>query len=281
MSRKPRQERATFSLAAVRRREVERHARHVGAADTEDFWRWLVAWSWHNRDSRDNAGALVLAAERMGGTLSGDEAVKALDQADDMPQHRSADRLARFLGVTFPQRQVLGIKTIGAIDLNRRARLFLRRRKRRADFEANSLSRTKPWEQAGMSRATWYRKRSETGETGPRPIIPTPTDGCLDETGPRPILLSSRERRPVSPERKQEGEFGGSGVVCEDGILLTRRWVAARARACGCRHNRSLSRDLYQPMGTPAVGLALRADLGQRSAKKNPAGKKGVCRVSR
>lgn len=126
MSRKPRQERATFSLAAVRRREVERHARHVGAADTEDFWRWLVAWSWHNRDSRDNAGALVLAAERMGGTLSGDEAVKALDQADDMPQHRSADRLARFLGVTFPQRQVLGIKTIGAIDLNRRARLFLR-----------------------------------------------------------------------------------------------------------------------------------------------------------
>jgi hypothetical protein len=28
----------------------------------------------------------------------------------------------------------------------------------RAEWEANSIARTKPWEKLGMSRATWYRK---------------------------------------------------------------------------------------------------------------------------
>jgi hypothetical protein len=28
----------------------------------------------------------------------------------------------------------------------------------RAEYEAQSISRTKPWEALGMSRATWYRK---------------------------------------------------------------------------------------------------------------------------
>lgn len=28
----------------------------------------------------------------------------------------------------------------------------------RAEYEANSLTRSKPWEAVGMSRATWYRK---------------------------------------------------------------------------------------------------------------------------
>jgi hypothetical protein len=28
----------------------------------------------------------------------------------------------------------------------------------RADWEANSLTRSKPWEALGMSRATWYRR---------------------------------------------------------------------------------------------------------------------------
>ena len=28
----------------------------------------------------------------------------------------------------------------------------------RAEYEANSLTRSKPWEALGMSRATWYRK---------------------------------------------------------------------------------------------------------------------------
>lgn len=31
----------------------------------------------------------------------------------------------------------------------------------RHEYEANSLSRNKPWETVGVSRATWYRQRSE------------------------------------------------------------------------------------------------------------------------
>lgn len=39
----------------------------------------------------------------------------------------------------------------------------------RAEYLANALTRTKPWEALGMSRATWYRKgkptpKIETGE---------------------------------------------------------------------------------------------------------------------
>jgi hypothetical protein len=34
----------------------------------------------------------------------------------------------------------------------------------RAEWEANSIARAKPWEALGMSRATWYRKG--------KPLIP-------------------------------------------------------------------------------------------------------------
>jgi len=94
-----RRKRGAFGLPAIRRGEIERHALHVGAADTEDFWRWLVAWCWHNeQNTRDRTGALQLAAERMGGSISEAEAEAILERADGMRQQRTADRLARFLG---------------------------------------------------------------------------------------------------------------------------------------------------------------------------------------
>jgi len=33
----------------------------------------------------------------------------------------------------------------------------------RADYEGRSISRARPWAALGVSRATWYRKRKETG----------------------------------------------------------------------------------------------------------------------
>jgi predicted DNA-binding transcriptional regulator AlpA len=33
----------------------------------------------------------------------------------------------------------------------------------RAEYEANSITRAKPWEALGMSRATWYRKGKPMG----------------------------------------------------------------------------------------------------------------------
>jgi len=257
MTARARSKNARFDLAAIRRREIERHARHVGAADTEDFWRWLVAWSWHNAASRDPAGALQLAAERMGRALTHAETITALEQADDMRQHRSADKLARFLGVTFPQRNALGISTIGSVDVNRRARALLRKRRRRlreerrrrsrgarprAEYEANSLSRGKPWEAEGMSRRSWYRKRRGTSA---RPPIPPLKSGGTRGTSARPATLSSGGHGPVPTERKQ-GASRGDGGRWEGGVYLTGRWIAARDKACGCRHSRLLSRDLCQ-----------------------------------
>jgi hypothetical protein len=75
------------------------------------------------------------------------------------------------------ERHPLGITTIGAIDVTkeeRKARRHhrardgdeLRRRRKgakpRADYEANSISRTKPWLALGMSRASWYRAGKTT-----------------------------------------------------------------------------------------------------------------------
>jgi hypothetical protein len=83
-----------------------------------------------------------------------------------------ADKLAAKLQLTEDERRRHRITTIGAIDLTkeqRKARRRLRDRllkeakrrqagaKQRSDYEANSLTRTKPWERLGMSRASWYR----------------------------------------------------------------------------------------------------------------------------
>jgi hypothetical protein len=248
--RQPR--RKAFSLPAIRRREIERHARDVGAADTEDLWRWLVAWIWHNdQNVRDPVGALQLALDRMGGTITKDQAIAILEQADDMPQRRTADSLARFLGVTYPQRQRLGITTIGSVDVSRRARRLMRKRKKQHYKErkrreqgirplARCLSRIKPWEAEGMSRSTWYRKRLGTTTD---PAIPTLRNRGTDGTTTDPAILSLGGSALVPTERKQEGAFGG-GFVLENGVWLSRRWIAAREKACGCRHNRPLPADL-------------------------------------
>src|SRR5439155_12289714 len=91
-----------------------------------------------------------------------------------------ADKLGARLGLTEAERQRLGITTIGSIDVpkaerakRRRSRDRLRRQqelrkqgaKPRAEYEAASLARTKPWEALGMSRAAWYRAGKPTRGT--------------------------------------------------------------------------------------------------------------------
>ena len=92
-----------------------------------------------------------------------------------------ADKLAQRLNLTEAERRRLDIRTIGAIDmtkqerrearkLRQRQRDCARRRARgakpRHQYEANSISRARPWLALGISRATWYRQR----ETSPRAI---------------------------------------------------------------------------------------------------------------
>lgn len=160
-----------FDFKARRRREIEAHAKYVGAAETEDFTRWLIAWLWHLPKSSDLVGALVNAASRMGRRgMPEAEAEAIIEEASTTRRHTTADRLARWLGLTYEVRERFGITTIGAVDVSKRERARRRKERKRLAQErrrreqgakprANSLSRTRPWQVEGISRRTWERRR--------------------------------------------------------------------------------------------------------------------------
>src|SRR5262245_20429353 len=108
---------STFNFEATRRREIERHGRLAGVADTEDFDRHLIAWAWHNPKGQDLIWSLSEAAKRMGGALSEAEAVAIADRASAYPKRIKADALGMWLGVTYRQRSVLKLRTIGCADV--------------------------------------------------------------------------------------------------------------------------------------------------------------------
>lgn len=116
------------------------------------------------------------------------EASKLAAEVIANPQRWKADALAWRLRLTMEQRTMLGITTIGSIDVNKSARTKLRKqrdRQRQANqrrtkgikprkiYEQQSIAQTKPWEAQGISRATWYRRRETSArmdpsrETGP------------------------------------------------------------------------------------------------------------------
>jgi hypothetical protein len=189
-----------FDLNAKRRREIVLHARLVGAHETEDFPRWLIAWHWYNPKAKDPIWSLMEAAKSMGGKISEAEASAVTEEASITRKHLTADNLARFLGVTYAQREALHLTTIGSVNVGKRARKALRKRqdrlakerKRRAlgmRPQSESLSATQPWRELGMSRRTWERHRNK----------------ARDATLSAAIFLSS-EDRPATPE-------GGAGLA--------------------------------------------------------------------
>jgi len=198
--------RRSFCQAAKRRREIVRHALHVGAAETEDFDRWLISWAQHNPRSKDPVGALMFAAERMGRPISEAHAETILDEAKTGRRYHKADSVGRWLGVTYAVRERLGFTTIGCIDVSKRGRRLLRKqrdrlyqqRKRRekgARPQSESLSATQPWEELGMSRRTWYRRNKAGKSVG--------TDSSA-------ALFLSPADRVVPAERKRASEGGTS-----------------------------------------------------------------------
>jgi hypothetical protein len=136
------------------------------------------------------------------------EAELLVEQAAAIRKRMAADRLARWLGVTYRQRELLWRRpTIGCVDVGRTARRELRKRKarlreekrRRAagvqprrEYEANSLSAMRPWEQLQMSRRSYYRHQKAIVGTTPCASIflhlgnrPVPERKGLATTAPR------------------------------------------------------------------------------------------------
>lgn len=203
--------RKRFDLATMRRREIEAIARHVGAADSDDFETYAIAWAWHADKLKHRAWALTEAAHKMGrkGFIEADAAA-IINEASKTPQRRDADALARWLRLDYDTRCRLGISTIGSHNVPKAGRAEIQKCRRREamkrlrrsrgakpreEYEANSLSRTKPWAQLGMSRAKWYRVRCETS-----PLTP--------------VLLHKGSNEVVSEcvERKEDGTSDGKGL---------------------------------------------------------------------
>jgi hypothetical protein len=99
-------------------------------------------------------------------------------QAMHEPKIEKADALAALLYLTDSERSYLRIGTIGAIDVPKAERSHRRKRKKRqrdreraakrrraqgmmsrAAYRRSSLSALRPWEDEGISRRTWERRR--------------------------------------------------------------------------------------------------------------------------
>jgi hypothetical protein len=208
--------RKNFDFHAKRRKEIVLHGRYVGAAQTEDFSRWLIAWVWHNPKAKDQIWSVMERARNMGRKITEAEAIAIIEEASITRKHLTADNLARFLGVTYAQRQALGLTTIGSVNVRKRARKELRkvrdrryqegkRRERGARPHSESLSATKPWEAMKMSRRTWYRQRTKgvlgTSGTVSLAAIFLSSD---DEVVPTARLTRKRNSSGASPRKKKE-----------------------------------------------------------------------------
>ena len=209
-----------FSFLAKRRREIVSHACHVGAMDTEDRSRLLIAWVWHNPKAKDQIWSVMEAAKRMGGQITEAEASAITEEASICRKHLSADNLARFLGVTYAQRQALHLTTIGSIDVGKRARKELRKRrdrryqqaKRRAAGarpQSESLSQTQPWRALGMSRRTWERRRNKARDAvssaasllSSADRLATPAGGARMEASERDFASKKGMRPKAAPPK--------------------------------------------------------------------------------
>jgi hypothetical protein len=226
-------QRKNFDFPAKRRREIVLHGRDVGAAQTEDFSRWLIAWVWHNPKAKDQIWSVMDCAKKMGGKISEAEASAIIEEASITRKHLSADNLARFLGVTYQHRQALGLTTIGSVNVGKRARKELRKRQNRiaherrrralgvqsrAEYEANSIAAKA--RQEGLSRMTIYRrnKAAERAKNTPNvtgvsaPIFLSSEDGPVTPAG----VKGPSERRCRAEEKKEDFRLATATTMAAD-----------------------------------------------------------------
>jgi hypothetical protein len=145
------------------------------------------------------------------------EAAQLLEKVENYPRRWRAEKLGRLLNFTGAEWKRLLLRTIAPVDMTKDERRKFstklntekRRLRRRAKgmktrtewLEENKANRTKPWEEQGISRTTWYRRRS-------RNVPETlPND---HETGLAAIKISIEQS-----DQSHHNKPRGGGVVAE------------------------------------------------------------------
>jgi hypothetical protein len=128
-----------------------------------------------------------------------------------------ATTLGERLRVTSEERECLKLWTITPVDLTdkqlkeqrkakHRARMQRLRRtagnKARTEYEAASLSKTRPWLALGISRRTWYRRRG----TSPCAVnlLNSSAHTCATEETARPQEVAAQGREGTMPKAQSE-----------------------------------------------------------------------------
>jgi hypothetical protein len=125
--------------------------------------------------------------------------------------------------LTYAERQKLGITTIGAVDVDLAERTRLRRqRAREAEtnkrriagvmsrdvYEEGSAASWRPWEDQGISRSTWYRRRRlarvENGDERVEPSKPSKPSKPLIQNGWIHPPLGGSLATPARPRRSED-----------------------------------------------------------------------------
>lgn len=176
------------SVAPLRLREMERIFQHRFGKflpNDGDGRRMLQAYA----DCLPFAKGSVL--ERLTGFINARapwailEAEAMAEAAEMAARWQDADEMANRIGLSLADRELLEVRTIGAVGITKRQRRALQKAKRReretkrrrasgakprAEYEAGSISRAEPWKAAGISRRTWFRRRAKACGTSPCPV---------------------------------------------------------------------------------------------------------------
>ncbi len=199
--------RGGYDIRRRRRREIEALVQDNGAAETDDYPRYLVLWAQALPENADRMiGSLRNASRRMWHEITEDEARDIIEEARSTSRPRTPDGWARALGLTYARRQRIGVTTIGSIDVTKRQRTHLRKlrererhRQRRQALGATprtqSLSALKPWAAEGISRRTWERRRRADANSNVAIVRDANTNVALLLTSPR-NCVNVRKRAP-------------------------------------------------------------------------------------
>ncbi|WP_369723087.1 hypothetical protein AB8Z38_03100 [Bradyrhizobium sp. LLZ17] len=178
-------DREPFSVAAARPNEIQRiladrYGRELPDDDAgrDDAFVMVNALAWRPNAQRRIPSWLSLWAPWM----PADEVQALTAKLIAKPYRWGPDTIGKRLNLMDVDRTRLKITTIGGVDVGKAERLARRKQrarqreeqrrrangsKTRAEYEAQSVSRSKPWEALGMSRARWYRLGKPAAETSP------------------------------------------------------------------------------------------------------------------